>query len=129
MPPLIRPFEPAEPPCRWRRISEIEDFERPIDPRLWPSAEMAATYCDELQTRSRTYSGAVFGADADGEIVWFVTPASTTNLSPARTAPVGAARGVSAAASERDEADDFCSETHWIMLPSSLACGSRTFPS
>lgn len=72
MPPLIRLFEPADLASLQYCITVMQNFERAIDPRLRPGAEMAAAYCDELRTRCGTQSGAIFVAEADGEIVGFV---------------------------------------------------------
>lgn len=69
----IRDYRPADAAALRRCVVELQEVERAIDPRLRTGESMADAYCEQIHERCRRADGRVFVADADGEVVGFVT--------------------------------------------------------
>lgn len=70
----IRAFEEDRDLAGVRRcLIELQDCERAIDRRMPPGAQIAHEYVARMMDRCVEHDGAIFVADADGEIVGYVT--------------------------------------------------------
>ena len=54
-------------------IVELQDYERGIDPRLRPGADMADDYLAQMLERCRVYAGRIFVVECDGHVAGFAT--------------------------------------------------------
>lgn len=54
-------------------VVELQDFERTLDPRMPPGAEIADEYLDDMLQRCRECNGRVLVAHVDGKFAGFVT--------------------------------------------------------
>jgi ribosomal protein S18 acetylase RimI-like enzyme len=68
----VRRFEIADLPTLQRLVSEMQDFEREIDPRLRPGGAIALDYTAAMLRRCDSHDGVVLLADVAGQTVGFV---------------------------------------------------------
>jgi GNAT superfamily N-acetyltransferase len=69
---VVREYGPHDTSALRALVSELQDFERRIEPRLRPGAAMAESYMAGLHRRCRDSKGQVFVADVSGTVVGFV---------------------------------------------------------
>jgi len=68
----IRAFDTDDAVAVQRLIAELQDSLSPLDESLPPGAQMASAYYAQTMERCREQAGAIFVADAGGEVVGFV---------------------------------------------------------
>jgi ribosomal protein S18 acetylase RimI-like enzyme len=74
MTPMIREYQSEhDTPSLRECIVELQEFERTIEPALPPGAAMADAYLAYILERCREYCGQVFVAEADRQVVGFVS--------------------------------------------------------
>lgn len=69
----IRPFRFTDLEVVRRLVAEMQDYERAIDGRLIPGAEMMHAYTEAMQARCAERAGAILLAEFEGAVVGFVT--------------------------------------------------------
>jgi GNAT superfamily N-acetyltransferase len=73
-PMAIREYHPLEDlPAVRMCLIELQEFERALDPRLPPGAAIAEAYLEGLFRRCDRFAGQLFVAEADGQVVGFVS--------------------------------------------------------
>ena len=68
----VRPYDSGDLAAVRQCVTELQDFELTIDPRLQPGAEMADAYWQQVLCRCRESDGRAFVAVDDQEVVGFV---------------------------------------------------------
>ena len=69
---MIRPYRPDDASAVRRCVTELQEHERVLDPRLRPGQAVADDYCEQLHARCREVEGRLFVAEQDGIVVGFV---------------------------------------------------------
>lgn len=69
---LVRPLRPGDGAALERLVAEMQDYERGIDPRLLPGAEMAAAYTEAMVTGAAARAGVILVAEVGGALAGFV---------------------------------------------------------
>jgi ribosomal protein S18 acetylase RimI-like enzyme len=69
---IIRRFDPADRRSLEQLVTEMQDFERGLDARLLPGAEMAAAYTAELLRLAAEDEGGIWVADHEAALVGFI---------------------------------------------------------
>ena len=70
--PLIRPYRPEDASAVRDCVTELQEFERVLDPRLRPGQAIADDLCERMHARCREAEGRLFVAEQDGTVVGFV---------------------------------------------------------
>ena len=70
---LIREAEAGDEPMLRESLIALQEYERTLEPRLRPGAEIADEYWRRLRAKCTEQGGATFIAQADGEIAGYVT--------------------------------------------------------
>jgi len=69
----VREFRPGDEAAVLTCVTELQDFERAIDPRLRPGASMAQEHFSSIRERCRALHGALLVAEDGGVVVGFAT--------------------------------------------------------
>jgi GNAT superfamily N-acetyltransferase len=69
---LIRPYRPDDASAVRHCVTELQEFERVLDPRLRPGQAIADDLCERMHAWCREAEGRLFVAEQDGTVVGFV---------------------------------------------------------
>jgi hypothetical protein len=87
---LIRPYRPEDTSAVRHCVTELQEFERVLDPRLRPGQAIADDLCERMHAWCREAEGQLFIAEQEGTVVGLsaFSPGSRSPTSTIRLAPM-----------------------------------------